>query len=292
MTYLYINFNKKLYIIFKYKLNFRNNIMYQTFFKTIMILIPLLFIIGCGEITYDEESSNKNIETTSQNSDVNHIPSESEVDSAQQANETIGNNEEGNSVLEKIMATTNTLATTNNNEENLLSISAWIVQITNEVSELTAKNFNTLITDISPSQLSSINSNIFSNNTLLEVEDDGTIGHVDGDILIMKGDCNIGYLDNSILICTGNVDIAHSTNNIIIADGDIEISHDGSHLTGSIIYNKKHVDVSHSSQAVFIGSNSVETAHLTDSDCINVKSSDSSHGACNHIQSANFTVNE
>jgi len=272
--------------------------MHNTFFKPLTLILALFLLIGCGEVTHNQETPSNSTQSTAQNSNTDSDTNtnttqpigDSEVNAAQQANETISGTDTNSSVLSKIMGTVNTLATGSSNEASLLDISAWVIQVSNEVSELTAKNFNELMTDISPSELSSVGSNVFSNNTLLEVENDGSINSVTKNLLIMKGNCSIAYLQDSILVCTGNVDISHSTNNIIIANGDIEIAHDGSYLTGSIIYNPQKVQVSHSTKSVFIGSSHVETSHITDSDCINVTDANSSNGSCNHIQSADLTA--
>jgi hypothetical protein len=275
--------------------------MLKTFLQKPMLLISIFFFIGCGEITYDEQNTtNPTIKSdnlpTSQNNDDNQTVTESEVDSAQQANETISGTETTNQKLDDIIEVINTMDSNSTNEVQKVAIFNWLEVITSEVNELTTKDFTQLVNTYKDLPLFPINEKVFSTSENFGnyISDNGHIGLISDTFVILKGDCNSTHVENSIILCTENAEITSLNNDIIIANGTINLT--GTITTaenplGALIYNKKSLESTSLDNSVILFSNPIKYTSIENSDCINTGEVSGSSGTCNEITTNNLTEN-
>jgi hypothetical protein len=276
--------------------------MFKSFFKTIPLFIPIIFS-ACGEITYDDlntttanTNNNETLTTSQSNEDITY--GNSEIDNAQQANETISGTEANSQKLADIIEIVETMETTTSNETQKTEILTWIKSIALEVNELTNKNYLRHIDNTINKNLVYLSENIYSTNESLYIHDDGNptfigLAQEDNNLVIINKSAEIANVENTIVLCTGDLNISHSHNNIIIAKGELYVGGDGvseynTTIDGSIIYSKNLKEIAHSYDSIFLFANQVQSAFIYGSDCINTGSTSSSHGQCNEITTTNL----
>ena len=243
--------------------------------KYTLFLITLILLSACGEVTVGEEKK------PNRPHQVTNVE-----DATETSSQTIA--------LKSIMDTIKTMNTSSSNEEQYSKIMNWLEGITNEVNELTAKDFRTLVINLKNSELFYLSDNIYSTNENLHIYDEGKatfigLGAEGSHFVLLDKSSEIANVQNSIIVCSGDLNISHSSNNIIIVNGKLDIAHDGSVGTGSIIYNKGNVVVSHSTGSVFLFENHVETSFIDDGTCINTGTTNSSNGQCTEIKTETLT---
>ncbi len=192
-----------------------------------------------------------------------------------------------NKMLE-VVSKIDSAKSSSNNKNEFQSILQWLETITDEVHQITGKDYRTLVKQQQEKTLNYIGHNVYTTNLEdINVKRSGKIGHLNQAFLLIVGDCDISFISNSIVFCTGNIKISHSDSNILIANGYIDISHDGGgpRNSGSIIYTREDVEIGHASNSVFLYTNYIDVSHMHGSDCINTKDSVTSHGVCRHFKS-------
>jgi len=260
--------------------------------KKSLLLLAFLFV-GCGEITTsDTEENSPHINTTQ----PNNIEEEQESSTTNtQGTRPTRVSTSSTLQLKDIVQTIQNMKTSGSNETQYSKILNWTETVVNEVNELTAKDFRTVVSNYKKRELIYLGHNIFSTDKTLHIYENeqptfiGLNPSKGGDVVIINKNSEIANVQDSIVICTGDLNISHSHNNIIIVNGKLTISADGVNNTnttdeGSIIYNKGEIAVSHAYGSVFLFEKHVETSFIVDGDCINTGTTKSSHGQCNEIK--------
>ena len=248
-------------------------IMIKILFKQLLLSSTALILIGCGEVT---TSSDKTPNTT-------HTPTTLGESSER---ETVTSSQSTTVMLKDIVATVNTISTTKSNKYQVVKIKSWVEKITQEVSELTNKDYTPLIKQYQDKKLFAINSKLFSTDQNLTMDSDGHITLIKDSFTIVKGSCETVAIMNSIVICTENIHASKSENSVIISNGEVELTAVGTDSTinkGSLIYSKKNVTGSFIKNSVFLFSDTVKTTLIENSDCINTNKSTSQTGICNEL---------
>jgi len=277
--------------------------MYQKLFKSISLLIPTLFILACGEITYDDadktntqNSSNQTVENSQNNEATNH--SNSEVETAQQANETISGAESNVQKLDDVISLMNTMQTHSSNEAQKTAILNWVEKVATEVNELTNKDFISLVNLYKSLPLYPINDQVFSTNKELSISDNGNIITIRDSFTLVKGDCNTVGIENSVIICTENFYVTNVLNSFVAVKGTSDIMSSGrdndnleANPLGILHYGHKAVEGSFITRSIFIGSDPVVLTQVEDTTCINTQNVSTSSGICTDITSSNLSEN-
>lgn len=252
--------------------------------KFIILFITLFSLIGCGEVVVSDPSKPS--------------PSENPTNTAdqvitEQAEEVLINDQDKNIVLSDIVNIINTMETTSNNAKQLADIINWLENLTNQVNELTNKDFRTLITNTKNLQLFAINNKVFSTDKALSISDDGHIGFINNSLVIVKGDCNSTYIKDSIVLCTENLKVTNLTNDIIISNGTITLTSSGvtSDNEGALLYNKKNLQSTALNNSVVLFSSPIKFTSIVNTDCINTGASNGTTGICNQLTTDNLTEN-
>ena len=259
------------------------------------LLLLTILLTGCGELTTsDTKDNNSQINSdTPQSNDIEEQESSTTATNGQGTRPIISSNSKVQ--LKDIIKTIRSMKTSGLNKTQYSKIMDWTEIIVAEVNELTAKNFKTLILNYKKRELIYLGHDIFSTDKTLHIYENeqptfiGMNPSKGGDVVIINKNSEIANVQDSIIICTGDLNISHSHNNIIIVNGKLTISADGVNSKkktdkGSIIYNKGEVAVSHSYGSVFLFEKHIETSFIYDGDCINIGTTNSSHGQCNEIK--------
>jgi len=242
-------------------------------FKQLLLSTTALLLIGCGEVT---TSSDKTPNTTH--------PTTTQAEDEQA---TITSSQSTTITLKDIVATVNTLSPTESNKYQTQQIKNWLTKITQEVNDLTNKDYTTLINQYQDKKLFTINDKLFSTDQNLTMGSDGHITLIKDSFTIVKGSCDTVAIMNSIVVCTEDAHASKSENSIIISNGDVKLSAvgiDGG--KGSLVYSKSNVQSTFTKNSVFLFSNSVKTSLIENSDCINTKTATSETGLCNEISTS------
>jgi len=248
--------------------------------KYTLFFITLIFLSACGEVTVGEKKQLNRPQATN----------------VEGVSETI----KQTLVLKNIMNSIQTMDTNSSNKEQYSEIIKWLENITNEVNELTAKDFRTLVENFKNSELFYLSDNIYSTDNTLQIYEGGKATFIGlnpskgGSFVLLNKSSDIANVQNSIIVCSGDLNISHSHNNIIIVNGKLDIGMDGvtedqNTDEGSIIYNKGDVNVSHSYGSVFLFENHIETSFIYDGSCINTGITNSSNGQCTEIKTETLT---
>jgi hypothetical protein len=250
-----------------------DKIMIKILFRHLLLSSTALILIGCGEVT----TSNDKTPSATNNPTTLGVNSE---------RETVTSSLSTTVMLKDIVATVNTISTTKSNKYQVVQIKSWIEKITQEVSELTSKDYTLLINQYQDKKLFAINDKLFSTDKNLTIGSDGHISVIKDSFTIVKGSCETVAIMNSIVVCTENIHASKSENSVIISNGEVELTAVGTDTTinkGSLIYSKKSVTGSFIKNSVFLFSDTVETTLIENSDCINTNNSTSQTGICNEL---------
>jgi len=257
--------------------------MIHTLSKQLILFLTTLFIIGCGEMTVSDgnEPSNNNSATSNEYQETAQV----EESSNEVGRENIVN-PSNNLTLATIVKVINSLESNNENREQFLTIMNWLENITNEVNELTAKDFSLLVKNNKKLTLFTINENVFSTDRDLVVSSDGGIIRIDESITLVKGACDTVAITNSIVICTEDIHASKTDRSIVVSNQDLNlpfVGTDNSNKNGVLAYTKNKVNSSLVKNSVFLFSEQVNITQIENSDCINTKEFTSQNGVCNEI---------